>query len=82
MEAKSLDTGRELSHQVFLGPHVHTVPVPVVGTGEVAPALMMLGGQNNICTETTDIDEYTTLITTTKPSKYTKLHYLCKLQNF
>ncbi len=48
VQASCPDTVREAANQVPLWPLIHTVPVPVVGAGEIAPALMVLGCQNNI----------------------------------
>lgn len=41
--------GREVSDQVPLGTLVNTVPVPVVVVAEVAPSLVVFGGEDNIC---------------------------------
>ena len=48
VEPRLPHTGCEVTNQVPLGALINTVPVPVVGIGEVAPSLMVLGGENNI----------------------------------
>ena len=48
VQSCSLHAGREIPHKVSLGTKFNTVPVPVVRTLEVAPPLVVLGGQNNI----------------------------------
>lgn len=52
----------KVTNQVPLGPLVNTVPVPVVGVGEVAPSLMVLGGEDNICVQAGKIRSHTCII--------------------
>ena len=42
------DTVGEVPHQVTVGAEVRTVPIPVLPAREVAPSLVVLGGQDHI----------------------------------
>ena len=42
------DTVGQLPHQVTVGAEISTVPIPVLAAREVAPPLVVLGGQDHI----------------------------------